>query len=75
MIISVSSVRFVNVAVAMLYCRWKWWKEQNRYLQLAQSVAMGNADMQLQHDRSLCKKKGHTQIQLDIMLTLLGLMC
>jgi hypothetical protein len=32
--------------------RWKWWKEQNCYLQHAQSVAMGNADIELQNDRS-----------------------
>ena len=35
------------VRLRALEHRWKWWKEQNAYLQQAQSVAMGNADMQL----------------------------
>jgi hypothetical protein len=37
----------VCVPLRALAHRWKWWKEQNAYLQQAQSVAMGNADMQL----------------------------
>lgn len=43
----------------LLRRRWKWWKEQNCYLQLAQSVAMGNADTHLQHDRSFRKETAH----------------